>query len=193
MSLSPTRFAAWLALLLALACLIAPPALAQAAGTARSARTTQVAGDQTIVRRWNDPAIATLMLVEHLGSADARAVVIRRPGDMPRNIILVTRDTRPADLAQAMSALIVSRRSRGDTVTREIRALIGATPIGAPPAGRGAPRVDDKGARSTKSPSETLATADLQRLRAAPIFEIPGVGRGPALVIRMKNRAPAKQ
>ncbi len=196
MSISPARFTALLALLLALACLIAPPALAQAiAGRTvlggQPDRSAQPTATFTTVRRWDDPAIATLMLVENLGAAGARAVVIRRPGEMPRNIILVTRDTRPADLAQAMSALIVSRDNRGDSVTREMRALIGAAAVGTPPTGRdGAP---GKGARASKSPSEPLASRDLRRLAAAPIFHIPGVGRGPALVIRMKSRTKASK
>ena len=188
MSISPARFAAWLALLLALAGLIAPAALAQGPVATPSPRSAPPAAKLTTVHSWNDPAIATLMLVEHLGAAGARAVVIRRPGDMPRNIILVTRDTRPADLAQAMSALIVARRNQGDTVTREIRALIGAPPVGTPPGGRGG-ATGDRVARATKSPSEPLAASDLQRLAAAPVFPIPGVGSGPALVVRIKNKA----
>ncbi len=141
MSISPARFTAWLALLLALAVLFAPPALAQAAARTVVGKQPDLSAQPTAtvitVHRWEDPAIATLMLVENLGAPGARAVVIRRPGEMPRNIILVTRETRPADLAQAMSALIISRTNRGDTVTREMRALIGAAAVGTPPAGRG--------------------------------------------------------
>src|SRR5687768_3579673 len=86
------------------------------------------------IRTWTDPNIATLMLVESLGYAGARAVVVRRPGEMPNNIILVTRATTPADLANAASALIISRRNRGERVDREIRALIGAPPVSTVPA-----------------------------------------------------------
>ncbi len=142
-------------------------------------------------RSWADPAIATLMLVDDLGKADARAVVIRRPGPMPNNIVLVTRSTTPAELAHAVATLIASRRSRGDGVEREMRALIGAAPPSAPPrAVRSSGSSGKGGATAAKpTPSQILATSDLKRLLAAPDFAIPGVGRGPALVIRMKDKA----
>src|SRR5687768_2819806 len=76
MTMVPVR----LALLTALATAFTPPlVLAQSVATAPKTRT------------WTDPRVATLMLVDDLGSSDARAVVIRRPGEMPNNIILVTR------------------------------------------------------------------------------------------------------
>jgi hypothetical protein len=144
-------------------------------------------------RTWNDPAIATLMLVDDLGSSDARAIVIRRPGDMPNNIVLVTRTTSAAELASAVSALITSRRSRGDQVDREIRALIGATPRGTLPAaisgGATRPGAPARSSVAKGLRSEPLAAADLHRLRAAPEFTIPGIGRGPALVIRMRDKS----
>jgi hypothetical protein len=143
------------------------------------------------IRSWSDPSIATLMLVDDLGPSDARAVVIRRPGDLPNNIILVTRSTTAADLADAVTALIASRRNRGDQVDREMRALIGATPVGTPPAS--AKRGAGNGAGPTKrtatrSPSEGLSARDLKRLRSAPDFAIAGIGHGPAIVIRMKAK-----
>ena len=165
--------------------------LALFAVAAPAARSQAVPETTTATHTWNDPAIATLMLVEDLGHAEARAVVIRRPGDMPNNIILVTRSTTPADLATAVSALIASRRNRGDQVDREIRALIGATPVGPPPARATRSAADSGGtgrARARPSPSAALAASDLARLRAAPAFAIPGIGHGPALVIRMRDR-----
>ena len=142
-------------------------------------------------RSWSDPRIATLMLVEDLGPTDARAVVIRRPGELPNNIILVTRSTTPAELATAASALIHSHRNRGSVVDREIRALIGATPIGAPPAGAKKNGAASGGTRRSAGPSVALAASDLQRLRRAPEFSIAGVGHGPALVIRMSGGGKA--
>jgi len=179
-----TQFNARLALFTALLAMATPPmALSQSA-----ARTPRI-------RSWADPSIATLMLVDDLGGSDARAVVIRRPGEMPNNIILVTRATTAAELADAVTALITSRRNRGDQVDREMRALIGATPVGTPPASvkRGVANAGATKRAATRSPSEGLAANDLKRLRAAPDFAIAGIGHGPALVIRMKDKArPAK-
>jgi hypothetical protein len=146
-------------------------------------------------RSWTDPRIATLMLVDDLGPSDARAVVIRRPGELPNNIILVTRSTTATDLAHAVSALITSRRSRGDAVEREIRALIGATPIGTLPTA--ARRSSAKSTAGTakpgkRSPSEAQAASDLERLPRAPEFGIAGIGHGPSLVIRMSDKRTAK-
>ena len=121
------------------------------------------------------PAYATVILVEDIGAPDARAVVIRRPGELPNNIILVTRATTPRDLATAVSALITSRANRGNDVDREIRTRI------APQAPRAKPTA-----------SERLAGRDLRRLPLAPVFEVPGVGRGPALVVRMNDSMPGK-
>src|SRR5688572_32580664 len=81
-------------------------------GAAQSAGPSDVPKSGAIhakTRTWTDPNIATLMLVESLGYAGARAVVVRRPGESPNNIILVTRATTSTDLANAASALIVSR------------------------------------------------------------------------------------
>jgi hypothetical protein len=117
---------------------------------------------------WTDPAIATLMLVESIDHPTARVLLIRRPGDVPNNIILVTRSTTPADLAKAVSALITSRRTQGDFVQREMRAFV--TPKAATP-------------RPTSS--ERRAAADLRRLPLHPSFDVEGIGRGPALVIRL--------
>ena len=144
-------------------------------------------------RSWSDPRITTLMLVEDLGPTDARAVVIRRPGELPNNIILVTRSTTPAELATAASALIHSHRSRGDVVDREIRALIGATPVGTPPGGGRKSGTATGGTRRSAGPSVALAAQDLERLRRAPEFSIAGVGHGPALVIRMSGGGKAKK
>lgn len=121
------------------------------------------------------PAYATIILVEDLQAPDARAVVIRRPGELPNNIILVTRATTPRDLATAVSALITSRANRGNEVDREIRT-----------------RIVPQAPRAKPTASERLAGRDLRRLPLAPVFEVTGVGRGPALVIRMNDSKPGK-
>lgn len=161
--ISPRRI--WLGLLF-LTALAAPPVGAQ--------RTQR----DSVTEKWTDPAIATLMLVDSLPHPDARAIVIRRGGDGPGNIILVTSSTRPADLSKAVTALIFSRRSKGDQVEREMRTIISAsTASAATPAKRSSTR------------DHRRAELDLRRLRLAPPFEIAGVGRGPALVVRMADGA----
>jgi hypothetical protein len=118
---------------------------------------------------------ATVILVADIGAPNARAVVVRRPGELPNNIILVTTETTPRDLATAVSALITSRTNRGDQVDREMRTHI-------------VPQLP----RAKPTPSERLAAQDLRRLPLAPVFDVPGIGRGPALVVRMKDSKAAE-
>ena len=128
-----------------------------------------------IISRWSDPAIATVVLVDTLPGPEARAIVIRRGGDAPNNIILVTRSTSPADLSRAVTALAFSRRSKGDRVDREMRTTITAS------------------ANVTSKPTsdERRAARDLHRLKVAPDFSIQGIARGPAIAIRMAAGAVA--
>ena len=138
------------------------------------------ASSRTTITVWADPAIATLVLVDTLpapGSANAGAVLIRRPGDPPNNIILVTRATAPRDLSKAVTALAFSRRGQGDQVEREMR-----TAILSAPSTNATPTRDDR-----------RADADLRRVRMAPEFVIPGIARGPAIVVRMADSAVAKR
>jgi hypothetical protein len=184
----------WRLALLALLALAITPlgAFAQARPVAPAKAAQPALPETTAITRvesWTDPNMATLMLVDDIGP-DARAIVIRRPGNLPNNIILVTRSTTPKDLATAVSSLITSRANRGDVVDREMRALIGAKPQSAKPGSkRGAASATTPRADTGDSPSVRLAAADLQRLRSAPEFSIPGIGHGPALVIRMKAKA----
>ena len=163
-----------LALLACLLCLIVPASsLAQpvAARGARSAPPEQsIENRASILESWTNPDIATLMLVDSLERPTARAMVIRRPGELPNNIILVTRATTPADLARAVSALIGSRISKGDRVDREIRAFI-------------AP-VSESNHKPTRD--HLRAAGDLRRLERAPGFAIAGLATGPAVVIRLR-------
>ena len=132
----------------------------------------QVARDSTL-SHWVDPAIATVVLVSTLPDTNARALVIRRPGPLPNNIILVTTATAPGDLSRAVTALAFSVRNQGDRVTREMRTII-------------RPSASAKGKPSR---DEARATADLARLRSAPVFDIAGVAQGPAVVVRMSDSA----
>jgi hypothetical protein len=110
-------------------------------------------------------------------SADApvpRAVVIRRPAGLPgaRNLILVTRETQPADLDKAVSQLITAIRKTPE-VKGEARAFISAARAN-PTAGR----------------DRSQAARDLQRLATANTYRFEGVGRQKAIGIRLKPQAP---
>ena len=129
------------------------------------------------VHIWTDPAIATILLVDSLDTPSARALVIRRPGDLPNNIIVVTRATTARELSKAVTAIIASRRSKGDRVDREMRTIITAA----------------ASSRSKPSRDETRAATDLRRLRNAPYFAVHGVGRGPAIVIRMADASAPRR
>ena len=139
----------------------------------------QPARQKTTVTTWSDPAIATLLLVDQLpapASTNTAAVVIRRPGEPPNNIILVTRTTSPRDLSRAVTALAFSRRNQGDSVQREMRTAVLAGPQGATPA----------------TPDDRRAATDLGRVQLAPEFDIPGMARGRAIVVRMADSAVTK-
>ena len=165
------------ALLLTLLIAAASPATAQPVPDAQSVRR------DTVISSWTDPAIATVILVDALpgpAAPNARAVVIRRPGDLPNNIILVTEATTGRDLAKAVTALAFSRRTRGDRVEREMR-----TTVVASAAAPGKPTRD-----------ELRAEQDLRRVRIAPEAVVAGLARGRAISIRMAESAvrgkPAK-
>lgn len=144
----------------------------------------------TILSTWTDPAIATLVLVDSLAGPNARAVVIRRPGGLPNNIILVTRATSAADLAKAVTALAFSRRNKGDSVEREMRTTIVAS---TPPAASGNHRSSAPPTAAKPTRDERRAEADLRRLPLAPAFTIAGIARGPAIMIRMSDRVVGRK
>ena len=145
-------------------------------GVATSVAAGQSVGRDSVILDWSDPAIATVVLVDSLAVADARAIVIRRGGSAPNNIILVTRTTTPTELSKAVVALDFSRRNQGDKVDREMRTIIRAS-------------AETPAARPTRN--DQRAARDLRRLENAPPFSIAGVARGPAIVIRMAARVAA--
>ena len=106
----------------------------------------------------------------------AGAVIVRKPGD-EGSFVLVDNTTKPADLDKAMSALIRSLNNR-PTADREMQAIVQpATPNGAQAA---ANRADSK-----------RAAADLKRLsgNSSPDVDIPGVGKGKAISVKVKLAA----
>ena len=147
--------------------------VARAAAPRAAAPGAESSRRDTILHSWTNPDIATLVLVDSIEYPSARALVIRRPGPLPNNIILVTSATTARELAHAVGALMGSRRSKGDTVDREMRAIVRPLTAG----GRKSSRDDAR------------AAADLERVQRAPAFTIPGVATGPAIVIRMRAGA----
>jgi hypothetical protein len=111
-----------------------------------------------------DERVVIVGLVEELEIPDASALVIRRPVQQPRDVILVTPGTRPPDLAKAFAMLRRSRLHQGTTVEQELRAPI--TPaLSAPRDGR-----------------TVAAAAELLRaLRTAEAAEIDGIGTLPVV------------
>ena len=124
-------------------------------------------------RKGGNPNVATVIYVDHLDQRvpDTRAIVIRKPKGAPRNTILVSSQTRPDDLAKAVSQLQVSRVAHGEFVTKELRASI-----------------TSGGARTTLSKNRQAASADLLRLNSAKRYDFTkaGFGNSRAITIRMK-------
>ena len=104
------------------------------------------------------------------------AVIVRKPGD-EGSFVLVDGKTKPADLDKAMSALIRSLNNRPNA-DREMRAIVQhATPEAAQAT---ANRADAK-----------RAAADLKRLSvtSSPDVDVPGVGKGKAISVKVKLAA----
>lgn len=80
---------------------------------------TMAAGEQLVL-----VALVDDLRLEEFGAAGASALVIRRPVDLPTDVILVTERTRPPDLAKAFEMLFRARREFGVEVEQEMRAPI---------------------------------------------------------------------
>ena len=133
-----------------------------------------------------NPNLATVVMVNSLSEHDkflstraplARAVIIRRPKGTPRNTILVTAQTTPDDLAEAVSQLMSSRVSHGSFVKTEMRTYINPSkPLGV-------------GNRERQH-----AQADLEKLASAKQYNFAqmnnGIGKARAIAVRM---APVSQ
>ncbi len=113
-------------------------------------------------------ALATIVQVPDLGAMDRRAVILRRAGGNPSNVVLVSAATTAADLARAMGALVRSVETRGPQVHNDIRAYVVADPTRAHPLA-----------------NEGRARQDLDRLSKAPVYNIHGIGPGKAITVRL--------
>jgi hypothetical protein len=86
-------------------------------------------------------------------------------------VILVTRETKPAELALALSTLSHSVQTHGRKVSNELRATI---------------RHIDPGERKHGVEDEAHAIKDLARIQKAPIVRIPNVGMGRFVLVTVK-------
>ena len=104
-----------------------------------------------------------IVLVDAMPIENAKAIVIRRKTMVPENIVLVTKETVPVDLANAMAVLARSRKNKGDRVSDDMVAPIAPS-------------------KSAKRPKDYLqATKDLKDIRTAGARFIEGVGPAPVI------------
>ena len=113
----------------------------------------------------------TFVLVPSLRVDSAAAIVVRRAAHAPQNIVLVTRETQAADLVAALTMLNRSRRSKGDSLTLEMRALI--------------PRANEH--QASRSRNYQMAVTNLERLRTAHARPVAGVGTFPAVTATLSS------
>ena len=118
---------------------------------------------------------ATVILVDGFGAIPTsarshapRALIIRRPNGTPRNLVLVTRQTQPADLDKAVSQLMQSLEHR-PVVNAELRAFV--APARSNP---------------TASRDRVRATNDLRRLITAKKIRLQEFGERNAIQIKLK-------
>lgn len=111
------------------------------------------------------PHTVTFVLVPSLEVDTAGTIILRRAVRAPQNVILVSEKTTPADVVEAIAMLNRSRRSRGDSLTTDMKAITR--------------RGNDAIARSSRSYDS--AVRNLERLRIALAIPVDGVGTFPAV------------
>ncbi|HUF26456.1 MAG TPA: hypothetical protein VMM18_05670 [Gemmatimonadaceae bacterium] len=165
--------------------LIAPALLAMALPEALTAQSSKVgppassstgAADSTgAVRRTAWPVVirpdvsVSIVLVPALPVPRARAVILRRAGIEPQNVILVTARTTDADLSRAIAALYNSRRSLGDALLGDLVAHVERA----------------EGPAQAGSRNALRAAIDLAELQRSPTSDVRGVGRYPSRTVRL--------
>jgi hypothetical protein len=131
------------------------------------------------VRRMRAPHIivTTVALTDHLPIADtsAAAVVLRRPGQHPSDVILLgASKANLASMGASLSALAKARKRDGDAPVRPTMLVIHG---GSEPASWAV------------NGTEEMVSRQLLSLVTAPIRDIPGVGRVRAIDINAISRA----
>lgn len=109
-----------------------------------------------------------IVMLDKLPIANSRAVVVRRKEMKPQNLVLVTKETLPADLTRAITVLFNSRSRRGDQVSVDLIAPIAAN------------------RSTTPSRDHDQAVADLAALRTARPRFIEGVGSRPVVYSHLR-------
>jgi len=71
-------------------------------------------------------------LVDALGEADARAMIVRRGARRTLDLVVVTPETTPEDLSRAIGILLRSRRFQETRGNGEMRTFVAAAPAGTP-------------------------------------------------------------
>jgi hypothetical protein len=150
-------------------------ALVLSSGTASGQQTgptmDQLRRQQEVTRR----VPVTIVLWDQLPAPDSvPAVILRRGTAAPRDVILLRRRATPGQLAAAVMRLMVIRDRMGDTARADAAFRL--------PNAHGMPK--GKGQREELQAGRTLA-----RLRTAPVQDVPGVGRVPALEVYLPSHA----
>ena len=119
----------------------------------------------------------TFVLVPTLEVDTAGAIVLRRATRGPQNVILVSPRTTPADVVTALSMLNRSRRSKGDSLALDMKAIV--------------QRGSEAAARRSRNYEQ--AELSLQRLRMAHPRAIAGVGRYPAVTLTLSPARASRE
>ena len=110
---------------------------------------------------------ATVALVGALPAGGVGAVIQRRPGNPPADLILLDQSSSVEDLASAIAVLRASRKQLGDNVARSVTISIQRTET---------PRLKNPVARQRLQ-------NQLAALRAASVQQVPGVGTVRSVVV----------
>lgn len=117
------------------------------------------------------PIRVALILRDAEGTAGTE--VVRRKQRKPKDIVLVGRDAKAKDLAAALDLISALRVQLGDSLTKDVRAIVGsyALPV-----------------EWDKSPYRSWLDEQLVRLRAAPVRLVRDLGS--ARVVQITLPAP---
>src|SRR5262249_41258219 len=119
----------------------------------------------------NDHRIATLVVLNDLGDdPEANPIIIRRTSGI--DAIVVSRETRSAQLAAAALQLSRIRSASGDAAASNVVYRI---------------RTGQEGRSEKPSSDLRVAGRIMSNLRTAPILNIPGVGRARAVEVYLPD------
>lgn len=127
------------------------------------------AGQTGLVQRQGQPSRpVVVVLVERFADSTARAVVVRQPNRQNGEFILLRESTGgAADLLAAIALLQRSRALDGDAYRYQLQMTLGMSAA----------------VRQAPGEAALIMSRALERARAPPLRDIPGVGRGRAIVL----------